>query len=94
MSTIGNSKIDTNEANARVTSIRTHADRVKDILDAIVVAMDNINNEDTNIYQGTTKAQELREKVDVIKSNFEPLYNQIMSFANQIEEAAANASNQ
>ena len=56
--------------------------------------MNEIDNEGTNLYQGTSKSQELKEQLEIIKTNFEPIYNQIMAFANQIDATANSALNQ
>ena len=94
MGTIGNLKIDPNEAKGKAMNIRTYASRVEEILDTISKAMNEINDEGEGLYQGTNKAQELKEQLDVIKTNFDPIYKQIMAFANQIETAANSAMNQ
>lgn len=94
MSTIGNLKIDANEAKSKAMNIRTYANRVQEILEVISKAMNDIDNEGTNLYQGTSKSQELKEQLEIIKTNFEPIYNQIMAFANQIDATANSALNQ
>ncbi len=94
MGTIGNLKIDANEAKAKAINIRNYAGRVQEILDVISKAMNEIDDEGTGLYQGTSKSQELKEQLEIIKSNFEPIYKQIMAFANQIDMAASTALNQ
>ena len=56
--------------------------------------MNEIDDENAGIYQGTSRSRDLKEQLDVIKQNFEPIYNQIMAFANQIDMTVNAASNQ
>lgn len=90
MGKMGNLKIDPSEAINKANNIRTYAGNVKDVLETISKAINEIDN----IYQGTKKSQELKEQLNIIKGNFEPIYNQIMAFAEQITATANNALNQ
>ena len=78
MKNVGVLKLDPNEALSKANDIRTYATNVQEILEVMTKAMNEIDNESTGIYQGTNKARELKEKLDIIHSNFEPIYNQII----------------
>ena len=91
---MGKLTIDPNEALNKANIIRKNADRVNEILSEISNQMQRIDDEGEGLYQGTSKAHELREQLNIIKSNFDPIYNQILSFANQIETEAHVALNQ
>ncbi len=94
MANIGELKIAPSEAIGRANDIRSTANRIEEVLTSISKAMDEIDDEGTGIYQGTNKSRELKEKLEIIRTNFEPIYKQIMAFANQIDVAASTASNQ
>ena len=94
MGKLGNLKIDKSEALSKSSNIRTYANNVKDILEAVSAKMNEIDDENAGIYQGTSRSRDLKEQLDVIKQNFEPIYNQIMAFANQIDMTVNAASNQ
>ena len=91
---MGKLTIDPNEAIRKAGVIRKCADRVNEILTNISKEMRRINDEGEGLYQGTSKARELRNQLDVIKTNFDPIYNQIIAYASQIEAEANAASNQ
>lgn len=94
MENIGVLKIDPNEALSKASNIRTYATNVQDVLEVISKAMNEIDDEGSGLYQGTNKARELKEQLEIIKTNFEPIYNQIMEFSNQIVAAANTALKQ
>ena len=91
---MGKLTIDPNEALSKASIIRKNATRVNEILTGIATEMKKIDDEGEGIYQGTSKAHELRKQLDIIKSNFDPLYNQMLVFASQIEADAIAALNQ
>ncbi len=91
---MGKLTIDPTEALNKANIIRKNANRVNEILTGISEQMQRIDDEGEGIYQGTSKAHELREQLNVIKTNFEPIYNQMLAFAGQIEAEANAALNQ
>ncbi len=91
---MGKLTIEPNEALNKANIIRKNANRVNEILNGIATQMKRIDDEGEGIYHGTSKAHELRNQLEIIKTNFDPIYNQMLAFASQIETEANAALNQ
>lgn len=91
MADIGELVIKPEEALAKAGNIRNYAGTVHSILDELSKKMNEIDNDSSDVYRGTAKAEQLREQLNKIIENFEPIYTQIMAFASQIEEVTAHS---
>lgn len=88
MSDLGIAKINPEEARNKAELMRSLAKNINTLLDDVSKRMAEINDEDTGTYQGTKKASELREELDEFKKSFSNFYEQINTYAANIDAIA------
>ncbi len=72
------------EARAKASEMVKIAQELETLLNDVSKSMEEINNEDTGIYQGDNRPAELRAELDQFRSIFNKTYEQIVKSADNI----------
>lgn len=70
------------------------ADTLKDLLNNVSKKIDEINNEQTGLYQGNRKPAQLKEELNAFRGLFENTYGQITKSASDIINIANTMENE
>lgn len=80
----GNLVMDTAEARNKASEMRNLATQIEDLLNDVSKKIDEINNVDTGIYQGSKKPAELRAELDEFRKMFNLVYGQVLKSSDDI----------
>ena len=80
--------MDTAEARNKASEMKTIAREIESLLNDMSKKIDEINNVDTGIYQGTRKPAELRAELDDFRKLFDRVYGQVLKSADDITTIA------
>ncbi len=72
------------EARAKASEMVKIAQELETLLNDVSRSMEEINNEDTGIYQGDNRPAELRAELDQFRAIFNKTYEQIVKSADNI----------
>lgn len=72
------------EARAKASEMVKISQELEELLNMVSKSMEEINNEDTGIYQGSNRPAELRAELDDFRSVFNKTYEQIVKSADNI----------
>ena len=76
--------MDTAEARSKASEMQTIAREIESLLNDMSKKIDEINNVDTGIYQGSKKPAELRAELDDFRRLFDKVYGQVLKSADDI----------
>ena len=94
MASFGNLEISPSEAQDVAHRIRSRAEQIRETLNKVSEQINLIDNSGETLYSGNQKARELRENLENFRASFNPLCEQIISYADSIEATATMAQNQ
>lgn len=87
-------KLNTDVARAKVKDLRNCADDMKELLDKVSLAMQDINDEGTGMYQGAKKPAQLKNELDEFARTFVDVYTQIVNESDKIMNITTTSENQ
>ena len=87
-------KISKKEAALQAESLRKLASTIEDLLNKTSKQMEDINDEDTGMYQGDRKPSELRAELDEYRATFSKFHSQIDRYAGIIDTIVATMSDE
>ena len=80
--------MDTAEARNKAAEMKNIAREIDDLLSDVSKKIDEINNVDTGIYQGSKKPAELKAELDEFRKLFSSVYGQVLKSADDITSIA------
>lgn len=79
------------EARAKASEMKNIANELETLLNAVSRKMQEIDNTETGIYQGSRRPAQLREELDSFRATFNLAHEQIVKSANDIITIANTA---
>lgn len=76
--------INPGEARAKASEMVKISQELETLLNEVSRSMEEINNEDTGLYQGSNRPAELRAQLDEFRAVFNKTYEQIVKSADNI----------
>ena len=87
-------KLNTNVARENAEKLKNCADDMKDLLDKVSLAMQDINDEGTGTYSGPKKPRQLKNELDEFARTFVDVYTQIVNESEKIIKITTTSENQ
>lgn len=87
-------KLNTDVARAKVKDLRNCADDMKELLDKVSLAMQDVNDTDVAMYAGAKKPSQLKFELDEFSSTFVDVYTQIVNESDKIMNITTTSENQ
>lgn len=87
-------QISPSAAREKAAELRGVANELEDLLNKVSMAMQQVNDEDTKMYQGSKRPSQLRQELDEFRGTFNLVHAQIQKFSDNIVITADAMENQ
>ena len=90
----GSLKITPAEARAKAAELKSISSDIEMLLNEVSTKMEEIDSVEHGVYQGDNRPAQLRGELDSFRAMFDRAHEQIVKYANEINNIATTAENE